>query len=162
MGPEEIAEPLVGPAGVVDGQVQNNLHVPLMAERQKRLQVLRGAEGGIHGVVVVDVVFVVGVGGEDGGQPQSLHAQAFAGAVVAVVEVVHPVDDAPQVSDAVSVGVGEGAHKDLIEDPGVVGGGGGRGQSRIGQSQLAGIGCVRGAVLFAACKETAQKQQRQD
>ena len=39
-----------------------------------------------------------------------------AGIGVTVIEVIHPIDDAPQIAGAVSVGIGEGAYEDLIKD----------------------------------------------
>ena len=63
---------------------------------------------------------MIGGGIKDRGEPDALHPQTQAGGGVPVVEIVKAVDDAPQVADAVPVGVGEGAHEDLVEDAGIV------------------------------------------
>ena len=94
---------LVG--GVVDGQIQNDLDIALVAKGNELLQILLGAEPPVDGVVVLGIVLMVGGGGEDGGEPDALDSQALTRVDIAVVEVVEAVDDAPQVSDTVAVGV---------------------------------------------------------
>ena len=91
-----------------------------MAEGDELVQIRLGAEVRVDLVVVRHVIFMIGRGLEDGGEPDALDAQGLAGVGVPVVQVVEPVDDAPEVPDAVPVGVGEGAHEDLVEHPGVV------------------------------------------
>ena len=118
---QEILEPVVLLGGVVHHQIQNDLYATLMAQRDQLLQVFLGAELGIHPVVIGGIVLVVGGGGENGTEPDALHAQTDAGVGIAVVEVVKAVDDAPQVADAVAVGIGEGAYKDLIVNSCVAG-----------------------------------------
>ena len=63
---------------------------------------------------------MIGRGKEDGGQPDAFHAEAPSGGGISVVEIIHAIDDAPEIADAVAVGIGEGAHKDLIEHPMIV------------------------------------------
>ena len=105
---------------MVDGQIQDQLYVAALAEIRQLFQILHGAEIGVHGVIIRHIVLVIGGGVVDGGQPETLHPQAQTGGGVAVIEIVEAVDNAPEIADAVPVGVGEGAHEDLIKDPGVV------------------------------------------
>ena len=120
VGLGEGAEPGVRPGGVVDDHIEDQLHAPLMAEGDELVQIRLGAEVRVDLVVVRHVIFMIGRGLEDGGEPDALDAQGLAGVGVPVVQVVEPVYDAPEVPDAVPVGVGEGAHEDLVEHPGVV------------------------------------------
>ena len=57
---------------------------------------------------------------KDRRQPDPFDTQAVSGTGVPVIQVIHPVDDSAEVPRSVSVGVGEGADKDLIENPAVV------------------------------------------
>ena len=120
MGVQEPPVPDMLAAGMVQRQVQDHLYIPFMADRNQFPQVVHRPEGGIDRIVIHHIIFMVGRGFEDRRQPDSLHPQAFSGCRISVIEVIHPVDDSPQVARSVSVGVGEGAHKNLIEHPVVV------------------------------------------
>ena len=120
VGGFEIGEPPVIHGGVVQGQVQDQLHVPLMAQGDELLQVLQGAEGRVNPVKIRDVILMIGRGEEDGRQPDASDAQAGAGFRVPVVQVIHTVDDAPEVAGAVPVGIGKGSDEDFIKNPVIV------------------------------------------
>ena len=82
--------------GVVDHQVHHDPDAPLMGLGQQGVKVLHGAEPGVDGPVVGDVVAVVIHGGiHDGAQPQHIDPQ--------VLQIVQPGADAVQVPDAVPV-----------------------------------------------------------
>ena len=116
----ETAEPFVFRPGVVQGEVQDHLHIPFMAQSEQLLQVLQGAEPGIDPVIIRDVILVIGRGKEDRRQPEAFHAQAVSGERIPVVQVIHPVDDAPEIPGSVPVRIGKGTDEDLIENPAVV------------------------------------------
>ena len=101
----ELEEPFMLGRGVVNGQIQNQLYIPAVTQLGQFLQILLCAEAPVNGVVVLGIVLMVGGGGEDGGEPDALDSQALTRVDIAVVEVVEAVDDAPQVSDTVAVGV---------------------------------------------------------
>ena len=105
---------------VVDGQVQNDLHVALVAEIDQFNQILFLAKAPVKLVIILGVVLVIGGRGEDGREPQPLHAQALARIDVAVVEVIQPVDDTANISDTVAVGVRERSNEDLVVGSAVV------------------------------------------
>ena len=88
---------------MVQRQIQDQLHVPLVAQGDQFLQVLFCAEGGINLIVIRHVIFMIGRGTENRRQPDSLYPQAFPGLRIPVVQVIHPVDNALQVTGSVSV-----------------------------------------------------------
>ena len=63
---------------------------------------------------------MIGRGKEDRCQPDPFNSQAFSGHRIPIVEIIHPVDDSPQIADAVPIRIGEGADEDLIEHPMIV------------------------------------------
>ena len=105
---------------MVQGQGKDQLHIPFMAEGCQLLKVFLCSEDRIDPVIIRDIIFMIGRGQENRSQPDSLNAQAVPGSRIPVVQVIHPVDDSPQVTDTVPVGIGEGSHKNLIEHPVVV------------------------------------------
>ena len=110
------AEPGVSVSGVVEGQVENDQDIALMAEAEELPQVLHGAEGGIDLVIIGHVIFVIGRGFKDRRQPDAFNTEACAGEGIPVVQVIQTVDDPPQVADTVPVGIGKGTGEDLIEN----------------------------------------------
>ena len=74
----EIDEPLVVFARVVQRQVQDQFHSPLMAQGNQFLQVLLRAESRINLIIIGHVVFMIGRRGENRRQPDSLYSQALA------------------------------------------------------------------------------------
>ena len=120
MGLAEAAEPLALRTCVVDGQVQDDFHVPLAAEGEDLPQILKGPEVRVYRVVIRHIVFVIGGRAEHRRQPDALDSETPSGVRPPVVEVVHAVEDAPQIAGAVPVRIGEGAHEDLVEDAAVV------------------------------------------
>ena len=84
------------------------------ASPSRRSNVLERPEQRIDAGVVGDVVAEVGHRrGEEGRQPDRVHAER---ALAAVVQVVEAGDDPRQVADAVAVGVLEAARVDLVDD----------------------------------------------
>ena len=120
MGVPESPEPAVVCAGMVQRQVQDQLHVPRVAQCDQFLQVFFRTENGIDPIIVCHVIFMIGRGKKDRRQPDAFNAKAVPGSGIPVVQVIHPVDDAPQIADAVAVGIREGTRKDLVEHAGIV------------------------------------------
>ena len=119
-GIQETPVPDMLAAGVVQGQVQDDLHIPPVAGFHQLPQVIHRPESRINGVIIHHVILVVGRGFEDRRQPDPLHSQALSGRRIPVVQVIHPVDDSPQVPCPVFVGVGKRTDKDLVKYPVVV------------------------------------------
>ena len=120
MGVPEIFIPAAVRAGMVQRQVQDQLHVPFMAQGGQFLQVFLRPEGRVDLVVICHIIFMIGRRKEDRRQPDTLDAEAFPGLRITVVQVIHPVDDPPQITDTVSVGIGIGTHKDLVKHTAVI------------------------------------------
>ena len=98
---------LVG--GVVDDELDDDLHVAAMGFGEEVLEVVEGAVAGVDVDVVGDVVAVVAEGrGEEGEEPEAGDAE--------ILEVVEAGDEAGEVADAVAVGVLEGADVQLVDD----------------------------------------------
>ena len=94
---------------MVDDQVHDEAHAPLVDTLQQAIKVGQRAEHRVDVVVVGDVVAVVRLrGGVDRREPQDIHAQGF--------QVVELGADALEVAEAISVGVFEGARVDLVDD----------------------------------------------
>ena len=105
-----LREPPVLVGGVVHHQIHDELDVPLVHLPQQLVKVLHGAELRHDLLIVPNVVAHVGVGGVVyGAEPHGAHAQ--------LLQIVQPADDAPQVADAVAVGVLKAAGIDLVKDP---------------------------------------------
>ena len=101
-------EPRVLVAGVVDDEVHHQAHPALVQGRHEVVDVGQRAEGRVDVLVVADVVAVVVLRrAVDRRQPHHVHAEQR--------EVVEPVDQPPQVADAVTVGVREAARVDLVD-----------------------------------------------
>ena len=158
----EAAEPLVFRACVVDGQVKDQPDVPLMAQGNQVLQILLRAEGGVDGVIICHVVFVIGGGLENRREPDALHAKAEAGVRVAVVEIIKAVDDPAQIADAVSVRIGEGADEDLVKHAAVVLRLKAGAQRLVAEDDLAvcGLAVLGCGILCAAAQCGGTQQQR--
>ena len=102
-------EMLIG--AVVQDQVENDGNAPFFRFCDELFHILHGAEHGIDGPVVGDVIAVVHLGGgTDGRHPDAVDAQIF--------QIIQPGNDAPQVTDAVAVGVLEALGVDLVENSG--------------------------------------------
>ena len=98
---------LVG--GVVDDELDEDLHVALVSGGEEELEVFDGAVAGVNGGVVGDVVAVVAQGrGEEREKPEAGDAQ--------VLEVVETGDETGEVADAVRVRVLEGADVQFVDD----------------------------------------------
>ena len=61
--------------GVVDGQIQDQLDVALLAEVGQFFQIRFLTETPIDFIVIRRIIFMVGGRGEDGGEPDALDAQ---------------------------------------------------------------------------------------
>ena len=134
--------------GMVDGQIQDELDPAFMAGGDQGFQISHRPECGINGIVVGYVIFVIGGGEEYRRQPDPFHAEAETGIGIAVVQVIQTVQDPAQITDAVSVRVGERADKNLIEHPVVVGYVRGGNQTAPGQTEFAVWRLFRGNVFL--------------
>ena len=93
--------------GVTEHDVEQNLDVPTVCLIDQLLGILQGAEQRVDVAVVADVVAEVRHRGtKDWGQPDGVDAQPL--------QIVQVLDDPPEVTDAVSRGVGEAARVDLV------------------------------------------------
>ena len=105
---------------MIQGKIQDQLDIPGMAQGDELLQILQVPEGRVDLIVIRDIIFMVGGRQENRRQPDAFNPQAVTGTGVPVIQVIHPVDDSAEVARSVSVGVGEGADKDLIKHAAVV------------------------------------------
>ena len=97
--------------GVVDDEVHDEPHAPGVDVVQEGNEVLHRPEQGVYGPVVADVVAVVLLGrGVDGGEPDRIDSEAL--------QVVEARAHAPQIADAVGIGVLEAARVHLVDDAG--------------------------------------------
>ena len=102
-------EPGVLIGGVVDDQLDDDLHAALVGSVEELLEIVEGAVGRIDVDVVGDVVAVVAQGrGEEREQPEAGDAE--------VLEVIEAGEQAGEVADAVAVGVLESADMELVDD----------------------------------------------
>ena len=82
--------------GVVQHEVQEHPDAALVGLVEQGAEVFEGAEYGVYARIVRDIVTQVGHRGwVDRGDPERVNAQ--------VLEVVQPPEDAPEVTDAVTV-----------------------------------------------------------
>jgi len=103
------AEPLVGARRVVGHQVEDHPQAARVGLVHQLVGVGQAAEQRVDRAVVGDVVAGVGLrGGVERRHPDRVHAQLH--------EVVQPARHAGEVAEAVTVGVGEGARVDLVDD----------------------------------------------
>jgi hypothetical protein len=108
-------EPRVQVRRVVQDQVEDHADTAAAGRLDEQLEVLHRPERRVDGAVVGDVVADVAAGRDvDRREPEALDAQR---PVRAVVEVVEPLDDPPQIADAVAVGVAEAAWIDVVDRP---------------------------------------------
>ena len=91
-----------------------------MAQGNQFFQILLCTESRVNLVVIRHVVFMIGRRKKHRRQPDAFDAEAVPGRRVSVVQVIHPVDHAPQIADSVPVGIGKGTDKNLIEHAAVV------------------------------------------
>ena len=162
VGGLKFGKPFVQRPGVIDGQVQDQLDVAFLAKLAKLLQIVRAAEGRVNGIVVRHVVFVIRGRRKDRRQPDAFDPETPAGIGIAVIEIVHAVDDAAQVPRAVAVAVGERTDKDLVKDTVVVLTHKIRAQQRVCQAHFAALllrRTLRGLGRAAAGKQREDKQQ---
>ena len=107
-----LLKPTVLVRGVVDHQVKDDLEALLVRLGQKRVKVVHGAQRGLDGAVVGNVVAVVHLRrSKDGVQPNDVDAQ--------VGQVVQLAADAIEVAHAVAVGVAEALGIDLVDNGGL-------------------------------------------
>jgi hypothetical protein len=96
-------------AGVVDDQLDHDLHVALVRGVEDQLEVVQCSVGGIDVDVIGNVVAVVAQGrGKKGKEPDAGDAE--------VLQVVKAREQTGEIPNAVAVGVSEGAHVKLIDD----------------------------------------------
>jgi hypothetical protein len=106
-----LLKPRMAVGGVVGDVVQQDAQAEVVRRGDERVGVLERAEQRVYAGVVGDVVAEVGHRrAVDRRQPQRLDAE--------VAHVLEVLDDAAQVADPVTVGVGERARVDLVDDAG--------------------------------------------
>ena len=99
-------EPGVPGGGMIDGQVDDDAHVPPVAGLHQGAHVLQGAVLRIDGPVIRHIVLVIAGAWHHGHEPQSVVAQA--------ADVVQPGEQPGQVAHAVAVGILIGIHENLV------------------------------------------------
>ena len=105
---QRLQEPGVPAGAVVQHQVQNDGDVPLFRLGDQGIHVLHGAEHGVNGAVVRDVVAIVHLrGGAHRRHPDAVDAQ--------FLQIVQPGEDALQISDAAAGGVLKALGVNLIK-----------------------------------------------
>ena len=104
-----LAEQLVARSGVVGDDVDDESDPVGVQGVDEPVEVRQGPQSRVDIAVVVDVVAAVGQGrGVEGAQPDGIHAQPH--------QVVDVIDDSGQVTDPVTIGVGERPRIDLVDD----------------------------------------------
>ena len=94
---------------MVENHVQHDADAVLAQGGDELLEVLHGSHGRVDGAVIGDVVSVVPARrGEEGIEPDVVYSQGG--------DVVDLLDDAAQISRAVTSGVAEGLGIDLVDD----------------------------------------------
>src|SRR5262249_43399314 len=102
-------EPRVLDARVVGHEIEQHRDLTPGRRRDQRVDVLERSQNRLDSRVVGDVVAPVGVGRDrDRVEPDAVDTQPC--------EMVEPLDDPPEVADAVAVRVGVRAWVDLVED----------------------------------------------
>ncbi|MGX1476134.1 UNVERIFIED_CONTAM: hypothetical protein RKD50_004942 [Streptomyces canus] len=108
-GGEGLLEPDVLVGGVVGDEVDDHLQPEPVRFADHRVEVVERPEARVDVPVVGDVVAAVGeLGGVEGAQPQGVGAEGD--------QVREALGDAPDVPEAITVGVGETAGIDLVDD----------------------------------------------
>ena len=102
-------EPGVLVGGVVDDELDQDLHVALVCGGEEELEVFDGSIAGVDGGVVGDVVSVVTERrGEEGEEPEAGDAE--------ILQVIEAGDETGEVADAVCVGVLKGTDVEFVDD----------------------------------------------
>ena len=70
---------------MVDGQIQNDLHISAVAQFDQFLQIGFCTKAPVDLIVIAGIVFVVRGGGENGRQPDALDTQAGFGVHISIV-----------------------------------------------------------------------------
>ena len=104
-----LAEQLVARSGVVGDDVDDESDSVGVQGVDEPVEVRQGPQSRVDIAIVVDVVAAVGQGrGVEGAQPDGIHAQPH--------QVIDVIDDSGQVTDPVTIGVGERPRIDLVDD----------------------------------------------
>ena len=104
-----LLKPLMLIGAVIDHQVHQDIHVPLLRLGDQLLHVRHGAEPGVNVVIIRDIVSLIGKGGFiDRGKPENIHSQ--------VLQIVQLLYDSPHIPDAVAVGVVKTLRVNLIRN----------------------------------------------
>ena len=103
-----LLEPFVFVTGVVDHQIHDHLHSPVMGFPQTGLKGLHAAELGIYVHVVRNIVAAIRSGGRiQGGKPDSITAQAL--------DIIQFLNYTVQIAHAIAVSVPKAPGPDLIK-----------------------------------------------
>ena len=103
-----LQEPGMLAGAVVQHQIQDDGNAPLFRFGNQGVHVLHGAEDGVNGAVIGDVVAVVHLGrGAHRGHPDAVDAQ--------LLQIVQPGDDAPQIAGTAAGGILKALGVNLIE-----------------------------------------------
>ena len=91
-----LLKPLMLIGAVVDHQVHQDIHIPLLRLGDQLLHIRHGAESGVNVVIIRDIVSLIGEGRFiDGGKPENIHAQ--------VLQIIQLLYDSPHIPDPVAV-----------------------------------------------------------
>ena len=94
---------------MVDDQLDHNLHIALMRRIQERLEIVQRSIRGIHIIIVGDVVAVVAERRRKKGQePDAGDSE--------VLQIIQPRYQPREITDAVIIRVGKGAHMEFVDD----------------------------------------------
>ena len=103
-----LLKPPVPVGGVVEHQIHDDGDAPLFCLPDESLHILHGAEGRPDRPVIRDVIPVIHLGGvADRREPYAVDPQLF--------QVVQLLNDAPDIPDAVAVGIQKALGINLIE-----------------------------------------------
>jgi hypothetical protein len=93
---------------MIDHQIENDLHAALMYFRDQLIHFVHGAIVGMYGIMIGDIVFVVGRGWVDRHDPDGGSTQ--------VGDIVEFGDQSRYIPDAVAIAVAKGLDEDLVND----------------------------------------------
>ena len=86
-------------------KIEYQLNIALVTELYQLFQVLLGAKALIYRIIICHIIFMIRRGAEYRREPYSLNAKTEARIGLAVIEIVEPLDDAPQITCSVTIGV---------------------------------------------------------
>lgn len=104
---------------MVGNEVDDDADAAAMRSSDKLAKILVGSVTRVYMVVVRDVVAMIAHGFCNRHQPYAAHAKIGRALRISVVDVVEMGDQAAQIPNAITVGIGKRADKDLVADASV-------------------------------------------